>query len=194
MTKRRGEIHPRPSPSARPTQILEFVNAHAIAQGLSAFAPERAAIKAGRVMIERLEDLARQGEDFAFETTLASRSYLKRLIDLQERGYYIHLIFLYLNSVELAIQRVAERVRAGGHDIPEATIRRRYDRGKDNFFSLFRDTTDSWQLYNVSGELPIEVAYGDKLAGETIVNEILWRMIQKQKIRRTLFLPNIGRR
>lgn len=88
-------------------------------------------------------------------------------------------MFLWLNSPELAIQRVAERVRAGGHNIPEDTIRRRYDRGCKNFFRLYRPFVDSWQVYDVSDESPIEVAFGDKLEGLTIVNESLWQTIEK---------------
>jgi len=159
--------------------ILEYVNADTIAQGLSAFAPETAAIEAGRVMLHRLNELAERNKDFAFETTLASRFYSKWLAKLQTKGYHIHLVFLWLNSPELAVQRVAERVRAGGHNIPEDTIRRRFDRGYVNFFKLYRPFVDSWQVYDVSEEFPIEVAFGDKLDGQIIINESLWQTIEK---------------
>lgn len=159
--------------------ILEYVNADTIAQGLSAFAPETAAIEAGRVMLHRLNELSQQSRDFAFETTLASRFYSKWLNKRQTTGYHIHLVFLWLNSPDLAIQRVAERVRAGGHNIPEGTIRRRYDRGCENFFRLYRPFVDSWQVYDVSEESPIEVAFGAKLEGQTIINEWLWQTIEK---------------
>lgn len=159
--------------------IFEYVNADTIAQGLSAFAPETAAIEAGRIMLHRLKELAKQREDFAFETTLATRSYAKWLPTLRPKGYHVHLVFLWLNSPGLAIERVAERVRVGGHDIPEETIRRRYDRGLTNFFHLYRPIVDSWQVFDASEESPIEVAIGDKIDGSHIVNETIWRMIEK---------------
>lgn len=159
--------------------IFEFVNADTIAQGLSAFAPESVAIEAGRVMLHRLIELAGQHKDFSFETTLATRFYSTWLTTLQANGYYVHLIFLWLNSPHLAIERVAERVRDGGHNIPEDTIRRRYDRGLNNFFTLYRPIVDSWQLYDVSEESPKEVAFGDKLKGQIIVDELLWRKIKR---------------
>ena len=116
-------------------KLTEYVNADTIALGLSAFAPENAAMEAGRVMLNRLHDLAAQRKSFAFETTLATRSYAKWLKALMEQGYDVHLIYLWLRSPEIAIARVQERVRAGGHDVPEATIRRRYKRGVENFFA-----------------------------------------------------------
>ncbi len=159
--------------------IVEYVNADTIAQGLSAFAPESAAIEAGRIMLRRLNELAKERKDFAFETTLATRFYSKWLSTLQSTGYHVHLAFLSLNSPELAIERVAERVRSGGHNIPDETIRRRYDRGLTNFFQLYEPIVDSWQMYDASEEFPIEVACGDKIDGTIIVKETLWRMIER---------------
>lgn len=159
-------------------RIFEFVNADTIAQGLSAFAPESAAIEAGRIMLRRLNELSDRSRDFAFETTLATRFYSKWLSELQPKGYYIHLVFLWLNSPELAIQRVAERVREGGHNLPEDTIRRRYDRGRVNFFWLYLPLVDSWQVYDASEESPIEVAFGDKIIGQEIRNEQIWQSIK----------------
>ncbi len=129
-------------------KLTEYVNADTIALGLSAFAPENAAIEAGRVMLKRLHDLAVQRKNFAFETTLATRSYAKWLKGLH--GYDIHLIYLWLRSPEIAIARVQERVRAGGHDVPEATIRRRYKRGVENFFALYESLATSWSVYDHS--------------------------------------------
>lgn len=96
-----------------------------LAQGLSAFSPETVAITAGKIMLRRLDQLAGQNADFAFETTLSTRSFLPRLKRMRENGYKFKLVFLYLENSELARLRVAERVRRGGHDIPEATIKRR---------------------------------------------------------------------
>lgn len=159
--------------------IYKYVNADTIAQGLSAFAPETAAIEAGRVMLHRLQELAKEQRDFAFETTLATRFYSRWLAKLQSEGYHVHLVFLWLNSPDLAIERVAERVRMGGHDIPEQTIRRRYERGLKNFFKLYRPMVDSWQVFDASEESPIEVAVGDKIVGSTVINETIWLMIER---------------
>lgn len=112
--------------------VSEFVNADVIARGLSAFDPDRAAIAAGRVMLVRLNELARQRATFAFETTLASRSFAPWLRGLRTSGYAVHLVFLWLSSPDLAVQRVADRVRSGGHDVPPGTIRRRYGAGVRN--------------------------------------------------------------
>lgn len=130
--------------------VSDFVNADAIALGLSAFAPEKAAIQAGRVMLTRLDNLAEQREDFAFETTLASRTFVSRLTKLKNNGYLFHLIFLFLDNADLAVSRVEERVRMGGHSIPEDTIRRRYESGLKNFFTLYKKLADSWQMYDNS--------------------------------------------
>jgi predicted ABC-type ATPase len=109
--------------------VEEFVNADIIAQGLSAYRPESAAVTAGRVMLERLRFLARERRDFAFETTLAGRGHAPWLQDLRAAGYRAHLIFLALPAADLAVARVAERVRQGGHDVPEAVVRRRFVAG-----------------------------------------------------------------
>jgi predicted ABC-type ATPase len=159
--------------------IVEYVNADTIAQGLSAFAPENAAFEAGRVMLNRLNELARQGRDFAFETTLASRFYARWLSALRLREYNIHLVFLWLNSVDLAIERVHERVINGGHDIPEETIRRRFERGSVNFIEVYRPIVDSWQFFDASTIQPEEIAIGDKINGTKVINEELWLRIEK---------------
>lgn len=158
--------------------ILEFVNADTIAEGLSAFAPENAALEAGRIMLERLNELAADAKDFAFETTLASRSYAKRIINLQSAGYQFHLIYLWLNSPQLAVERVRSRVRFGGHHIPEATIRRRYERGRLNFINLYQLLADSWQMFDVSTFEPQTIAFGDKINHSTIVDLKLWNQIK----------------
>ena len=127
-------------------KVGEFVNADTIAQGLSAFTPERVAYEAGGIMLARLRELAANKADFAFETTLAARSYAPWLKALQADGYQVHLLFLWLPSAEMAVARVAERVRAGGHDVAEATIRRRYALGLANLRSLYLPLANSWQL------------------------------------------------
>lgn len=130
--------------------INDFVNADIIAQGLSAFQPEKAAIQAGRIMLKRIKTLATEGANFAFETTLASRVFASWIKGLKKNGYQFHLIFLWLKNVELAISRVEDRIRMGGHSVPEQTIRRRYTVGLKNFFNLYSPLADSWQLYDNS--------------------------------------------
>ena len=142
--------------------IAEFVNADVIARGLSGFEPERAALAAGRIMLARQRELARQRVGFAFETTLASRSFAPWLADLVRSGYEFHLVFLWLPSADLAVARVATRVQDGGHDVPEETIRRRYDAGLSNFFRLYQPMTTTWQLCDNSGPSgPRPIASGE---------------------------------
>jgi predicted ABC-type ATPase len=128
--------------------VSEFVNADAIALGLSAFRPESVALAAGRIMLGRIRQLAQTGADFAFETTLAGRNYAPRIERLRASGYRAHLVFLSLPSPDLAIARVAERVRLGGHDVPEDVIRRRFAAGLRNFFAIYQEVVDSWQIYD----------------------------------------------
>lgn len=160
--------------------ITEYVNADTIAEGLSAFAPEMAAFDAGRVMLSRLRNLADDGKDFAFETTLATKFYANWLAGLKESsGYRVSLIFLWLRDVELSIARVAARVKLGGHSIPEATIRRRFERGRENFFKLYVPIADAWQIYNAGTEPPSEIARFDGADGLTITDGELWNQIRR---------------
>ena len=114
-----------------------FVNADEIARGLSPFAPETVAIQAGRIMLQRIEELLPQRVDFAIETTLATRSYVQLVKRAQALGYKVHLIFFFLENEEQAIRRVAQRVSNGGHNIPEDDIRRRFKRGIYNLLNLY---------------------------------------------------------
>jgi predicted ABC-type ATPase len=131
-----------------------FVNADLIAAGLSPFAPELAAIKAGRLMIEEIRQCARAGENFAFESTLAGLGYVRHIRRWRAAGYRVNLFFLSLPNAETAIARVQERVRQGGHDIPAATIRRRYDAGLRNLQDVYKAEVDSWAVYDNEGETP----------------------------------------
>lgn len=130
--------------------LLEYVNADTIALGLSAFRPQSAAIEAGRVMLKRLHNLAGQRMTFAFESTLAGRTYAARLTELKASGYEFHLLFLWLRSAELAVERVAERVRMGGHNVAEAVVRRRYQAGLRNFFRAYQPLATTWTMYDTS--------------------------------------------
>lgn len=131
-------------------KVEEFVNADTIAQGLSAFAQDRVAFQAGRIMLKRLSELAAARASFAFETTLASRSYAPWLTELRATSYKVHLVFLWLPSADEAVARVAERVRAGGHHVPEKTIRRRYDAGLKNLLGIYLPLADTWQVVDNS--------------------------------------------
>lgn len=126
----------------------EFVNADEIARGLSPFNPESVALQAGRLMIERVMYLMKEGLDFAFETTLATRSYVKLIKKAQDAGYFVTLLFFSLPTAEQAIRRVARRVAQGGHNIPTDVILRRYDAGLRNFFQLYTPVVDFWALYD----------------------------------------------
>ena len=159
--------------------ITEFVNSDIIAQGLSAFAPEKAAFEAGRVTLKRLKELASAFEDFAFETKLATRSYAPWLRELKASGYQLSLVFLWLESVDIAIKRVAARVAAGGHSIPEDTIRRRYERGINNLFELYMPMMNSWRVFNASPIIPKEIARYDEIGGEVFFDRDLWYRIKR---------------
>lgn len=128
--------------------VEEFVNADTIAQGLSAYRPDAAAVTAGKVMLERLRALASMRRDFAFETTLSGRSHARWLRELQASGYRTHLIFLSLPSADLAVARVADRVRRGGHRVPDAVVRRRFVAGLRNLFSVYMHAVDAWTIYD----------------------------------------------
>lgn len=160
--------------------ITEYVNADTIAEGLSAFAAEDASFEAGRIMLGRLKHLAEEGKDFAFETTLATRFYANWAASLKaSSGYRVSLIFLWLRDVELSIARVAARVKMGGHSIPEATIRRRFERGRKNFFELYVPIADAWQIYNAGTEPPSEIARYDGVDGLHIVDGELWNQTKR---------------
>ena len=137
---------------------LNFVNADLIASGLSPFSPGMAAVKAGKLMLEEIEKFRRQRADFAVETTLAGRAYLKLLKEMREEGYKIHLFFLWLRTPELALRRVRERVSMGGHDVPAETILRRCNRGVYNLFKLYQPLLDSWMLFDNSGDQPVVIS------------------------------------
>ena len=160
----------------------EFVNADVIAQGLSGFAPENSAFEAGRIMLRRLRQLARERRSFAFETTLASRSFAPWIEKERERGYQFILTFLWLSSADLAVQRVKERVRLGGHSVPEDVVRRRYTSGLQNFFELYEPLADGWMIYDNSAyarpRLIAERAVGQEVE---IYERELWQTLQKSR-------------
>jgi predicted ABC-type ATPase len=167
---------------AETLRLPTFVNADVIAQGLAGFDPASAAVEASRIMLERLRTLAEQRADFAFETTLAARSYAAWLAELREGGYRIFLVYFWLESADLAVARVAGRVRTGGHDVPEATVRQRYVRSIRNFFALYRPLADGWRVYdNTAADGPHLIARGDGPRGtEVVYNQDTWRRLKEQ--------------
>ena len=143
-------------------QCKEFVNADEIARGLSPFNPESVAIEAGRLMLKRISELLQRNESFSIETTLSTRSYFRLVEKAHSQGYDVTLLFLGLKSPQQAIERVAERVAKGGHDIPKDIIVRRYWEGLDNLFKIYMPIVDTWILVN-NGETPRSiVATGGK--------------------------------
>ncbi len=134
----------------REAGILNFVNADLIAAGLSPLKPELAALAAGRLLLAELDRLATARLDFAFESTLSGLTYAARLKDWKSAGYRIEIVFLKLASVRLALRRIADRVRQGGHQVPAVDVRRRFVRGWDNFVNTYRPMADAWAVYDNS--------------------------------------------
>lgn len=137
-----------------------FVNADLIAAGLSPFAPERVAMKAGRLMLEAIAEHVTKGESFAFETTLSGLTYTRMIPRWRRAGYVVKLIFLSLPDVEMALVRVAARVAQGGHAVPEATVRRRFAHGIENFHHRYQALVDTWLLYDNAANPPALLAEG----------------------------------
>lgn len=142
-------------------QCPRFINADLIAAGLSPFAPEVIAVKAGRIMLQEIAASARHGESFALETTLSGLGYLRHIDEWHELGYHISLYFLALPNPEAAIARVAERVHQGGHHIPEPVIRRRFASGLHNFEQYYKGRVDAWVKYDNSGPVPVLLEWGE---------------------------------
>jgi predicted ABC-type ATPase len=156
----------------------EFVNADAIAAGLSPFQPEKVAFEAGRLMLQRIEYLISIKSDFAIETTLSTRSYAQTVNKCKDLGYEVVLIYFWLNSVELAIQRVNERVKKGGHFIPDDVVKRRYKRGLENLNNIFINICDFWFVVNNSENTPILIAEGHLNIDNYVYNHELWETIK----------------
>ena len=156
----------------------EFVNADEIAKGLSPFNPENAAIEAGRIMLSRIDELLNKNETFSIETTLATKSYINLVREAQNKGYKVYLIFFWLETPELAIQRVAERVSKGGHNIPIDVIQRRYVNGIKNLFNIFMKEVDFWAIYDNSKNPRTFIAKGGKNIDFKIFSETTYNKIK----------------
>lgn len=157
----------------------EFVNADEIAKGLSPFQPENASFEAGRLMLRRIKSLMQSGENFAFETTLSTKSYLNLLTEAHSMGYQVTCLFFWLETEELAISRVASRVEEGGHNIPVNVIRRRYRRGLNNFFNLFLPIFDNWMFVNNSG-VEYEIIAEGTSEDEMVHNKSVWSALRNK--------------
>ncbi len=132
----------------------DFVNVDLIAAGLSPFDPDRAALRAGRIMLAEIQRRVRKGESFAFETTLSGHVYARLIPTWRNAGYRVKLIFLSLPNPELAIARVAARVAQGGHHVANAVVRRRFRSGLQNFQDIYMELVDEWEWYDNSGDTP----------------------------------------
>jgi predicted ABC-type ATPase len=156
--------------------VNEFVNADEIARGLSPFNAEQAAFAAGRIMLERIHELAKAEANFAIETTLSSKSYAPLFKEMKKNGYEIFLIFVYLQSAGEAIKRVEQRVKKGGHNIPVHIIKRRFERGLKNLAQIYLPICDGWAILDNTAATPIFVA--EKKAGNfTIHDDSIWNKI-----------------
>jgi predicted ABC-type ATPase len=135
-------------------RVVNFVNADLIAGGLSPLKPELAAIAAARVVLREIDRLAAERLDFAFETTLSGLMYARHLRAWKQAGYRIEIVYLRLTSTQLALRRIAARVRQGGHGVPRTDVERRFSRSWENFQSVYRPLADSWAVYENSGRIP----------------------------------------
>ena len=168
---------------AQALKVTTFVNADIIAQGLAGFDPESAAWEASRIMLERLDELAEKQEPFAFETTLAARSYVQRIEKWRSEGYCFQLYYFWLPSADLAVQRVALRVKNGGHNIPEDTIRHRYSQSLKNLFGLYMPMADVWQVYDNEKQGPARlVARGTGNEVQRVIDKRVWELVQHQGV------------
>lgn len=163
----------------RGLNIREFVNADEIARGLSPYNAEHAAVAAGRLMIERMQALVRNGESFAFETTCAGRAHLRWLRECQASGWRVLLLFLWLPTPEAALDRVARRVRAGGHGIPKDAVIRRWKAGVVNMRDLYLPLSDGAQIHDNSDGTRILIAERTPNAPLVIHDAARWAMIEK---------------
>jgi predicted ABC-type ATPase len=158
----------------------EFVNPDEIAKGLSPFQPEKAAIASGKIMLTRIQELIKTQVDFSFETTLSASHFLSLIKDAQKQGYFVTLVFFWLNSVDLAIQRVKIRVSEGGHDIPTDTIKRRYKTGVTNLINKYIPLCDYWIVINNSEGPYNLISEGLKNTEISIKDSIIWNKIKTQ--------------
>jgi predicted ABC-type ATPase len=159
------------------TTIREFVNADLIAKGISPFDPERAGLEAGRIEMSRIEQFLNERRSFAVETTLSGKGAVRWMTKARASGYLVKLFYIYLSSPELSIQRIADRVRKGGHNIPSHVARRRFGRSIRNFYDLYVQVADDIQLFDNSSNEFLAIAHAT--GGEWIVvDPVLMKHVQ----------------
>ena len=161
----------------------EFINADEIAKGLSPFQPESVAMQAGRIMLARMDELLQKGETFAFETTLATKSYKQKIEWAQANGYEVTLLFFWLDSPNMAKKRVAQRVAEGGHSIPSQTIERRYHNGITNLFAIYMDMVDICYIFDNSGGRKELIAQKERDKGIVIYNNDKFNLMKNNNER-----------
>ncbi len=160
------------------TQCTNFVNADLIAAGLSPFSPVAASIKAGRLLLEQVDQFLEQKADFAFETTLAGKTYIPLLKNIHKKGYQIHLFFLWIPDVQISLARIKERVAYGGHDVPAKDVRRRFARSTKNLFKFYRPLLDCWSIWDNSKEKPVLIA--EEICGKlNVIDQKAFELIKK---------------
>ncbi|BET67915.1 zeta toxin family protein [Opitutales bacterium ASA1] len=157
-------------------ECRNFINADLIARGLAPFAPETGLARAGRIALERIEELAEAGADFGFETTLAGRTYASILRRLRARGYRIHLFYLWIPSADLALLRIRDRVESGGHDVPEVDVRRRFSRTLRNLLDLYRPLCDTVHFFDNSSDVP-RLVFEEEFGRTTVLDPTLYEEI-----------------
>jgi predicted ABC-type ATPase len=171
--------------SAAPTllrdelRVAEFVNADVIARGLSGFSASAAAVEAGRIMLRRLDELAATGHDFGFETTLSGNAFLSAIERWRLAGYTIRIVYLWLDTAEMAISRVHKRASQGGHTVPDDVVRRRYERGLANFMHRYRDAADRWHLYDNADPLDRRAVARGSVGVVEVIDPERWEEFQK---------------
>jgi len=167
----------------RYVKCLEFVNADYLAEGLSPLAPNRAAIQAGRLMLARINSLVSGKRSFGFETTLAGKSYVNLIQKLKALGYGVHLYFLWLPRVSIALQRIAQRVRKGGHDIPVEVVKRRFKAGIGNLFNVYGPIVDSWTIWDAATHPPRKIVMR-RAANLRVYQKILYNQLKPKTQKR----------
>ena len=156
-----------------------FVNADLIAQGLSPFSPQQVAIKAGKLVLQQIKEFIERNIDFGFETTLAGKTYLRHFQELKEKGYRLHLFFLWIPSSQLAIARIKDRVAQGGHHIPSEDVKRRFERSLVNFFNVYRPSIDTWLLFDNSEKEPKLIAKKGNSHIDVRNNDLFQKILNK---------------
>ena len=160
--------------------VREFVNADEIARGLSPFNPDGQALKSGRLMLQRINELIDSGDNFAFETTLASRSFLKIIESAKKRGYLCRLYFFYTDTADININRIKRRVMEGGHHVPDKDVKRRYNRGLQNLVHLYWNICDTIAVYDISRGGMQDIAFKTRSGKTCPMNLDLWKRIKEK--------------